>query len=114
MADIRLKRAAFEAPNGKKYELACTFNTLADLEESFGTVYAALTSVSVYKTVRVALASMLNDYNEEHKDPERFTPTQAGRLISPNAQQSTETCNMIVSLIVEAVKPAETEEETKN
>jgi len=100
---LRLKTENFTGANGKTYTLSCTFNTLADLEDAFGDIVKALTSKSIYKTARTALASMLNDYNEEHGDPERFTPASAGRLISPEAKICTETCRMILELIRDAV-----------
>lgn len=110
MEDIRLKRQPFDL-DGKHFELCATFNTLADIEEAFGSMGAFLRTRSVMKGCRVALASMMNDYAEAQGWPERYTPTQAGRLLPTTAKELTQTTADIMGLVRAAIVPANAEPE---
>ena len=112
MEDIRLKPKTFLL-DGKRFELCATFNTLADIEEAFGSLGAFLRTRSLMKGCRVALASMMNDYAEAQGWPERYTPTQAGRLLPTAADEVTQTAADILGLVREAILPAAAETETQ-
>lgn len=101
MSDLRLEEIPFEF-NGKTYLLRCNMNVLADVQELYGTIGAALTGDKPTRSVLEFLAAMLNDYADEQGWPERYTSREVGRKLSPGMLASAE----IMGLVTRAMRPA--------
>nr|DAT69243.1 MAG TPA: tail tube protein [Caudoviricetes sp.] len=100
--DIRLKTKTMEL-DGKTFELCCNFNVIADAEDLYGGLGALLRSGSSMNTVRTFLACMMNDYADSMGWEERYTPRQAGRLLSTNPQELRSQAADIMALVFSAV-----------
>lgn len=122
MEDIRLKTCRVEI-GGKTYELACTMNVLADIQEAHdGNLVGVLAdSTSSIGTALELIAVMANNYAEQQGWPERFTPRQIGALIPGTLFR--QTAEIVANLLAAAFpkqegdaaenKAAETPEETE-
>lgn len=118
--DIRLKTAPFEF-NGKKFELCCNMNVLADIQEEFdGRITDAFNSVGTTRTALKFLAAMCNDYADSQGWPERYTDRQIGREMAPTGANIREIAGLVSELVYSSIKAdvseqdADTEENEKN
>jgi hypothetical protein len=114
MKDIRLKKITKEL-DGKPFELCCNFNVLADIQEEYGSLPAALGSKAALKFAASVLAYMMNDYADTMGWEERYTPRQAGRFISPVASDMGAQVSEITNLVLASIMPLDDEkaEETE-
>ena len=98
MTDIRLKTRRLTV-GGKEYELACTMNVLADLQEAHGgnISEALLDSTHSINAALELVSIMVNNYAEIQGWPERYTPRQIGHLISGNVFR--EICDIVAELL---------------
>lgn len=101
--DIRLKTKPMEL-DGKEFVLCCNFNVIADAETLHGGLGALLRSRSTMNTARVFLSCMMNDYADSMGWEERYTPRQAGRLLSTNPQKLNEQVAEIMDLVFSAFR----------
>lgn len=101
--DIRLKTKTMEL-DGKEFKLCCNFNVLADVEALHGGLGTLLKSKSTMNTARVFLSCMMNDYADSMGWPERYTPRQAGRLLSTEPKKLNEQVSDIMNLVFDAVR----------
>ena len=102
MTDIRIREKPFEY-NGKTYMLRCNFNVLADMQAYHnGNLMSVLYSPDTLHVAKEFLAFMLNDYAQEMKWQERYTPSDLGRHLSPDPT----VVNGIVAILHEIVYPA--------
>ena len=103
MRDIRLEELPFEF-NGKTYLLRCNMNVLADVqEESGGTIGGVFSGDNPTKSVLLFVAVMMNDYAEEMGWPERYTPRDVGRKLTPGMLPVSE----IMGLVTRSIAPPE-------
>lgn len=99
--DIRLKTMPFEL-EGRKYDLRCNMNVLADVQEAFdGSIQKALSNRSPVKGVLAFLAAMCNDYADAQGWDVRYTARQLGRLLPPAALKSV--CADVMELVSSAL-----------
>lgn len=103
MSDLRLEEIPFEF-NGKTYMLRCNMNVLADVQELYGTIGAALTGDKPTRSVMEFITAMLNDYAEEQGWPERYTSREVGRKLSPAMLASAQ----VMGLVTRAMRSAKT------
>lgn len=107
MEEIRLKKEPFEI-NGKKYNLTCNMNVLADVQERFGgNLLEALSPRNRMKAALEFCAAMLNECADLNGWPERFTAKEVGRKIA--ADKPGEFVEKIFGLIYAAIAPEEPE-----
>ena len=83
MQDIRLKTVAYEF-GGETVELVCNMNVLADVEEAFGSIRAALSPGHNLRTAMTFLTAMLNEWEAVNGRPKRYTVESVGRLFPPD------------------------------
>lgn len=109
MQDIRLKTRRLNV-GGKEYELACTMNVLADLQEAHeGNISEALLdSTHSINSALELVAIMVNNYAEMQGWTEHYTPRQIGHLISGNVFR--EICDIVAELLTSSL--ASPDEET--
>ena len=112
MEDIRLKTEPFEF-DGKTYQLSCSMNVLADVQEAYGgKISNALSTKATLKSCLEFLAAMLNDYADTQAWPERFTAKQIGRALSPTRMQ--EVTDKVMPLVADTFSTEPKEEDGKN
>ena len=81
MADIRLKTDSLEL-DGEKWELRCSMNVLADVQEAFGgDLLEALNPAHTIRSALVVGAAMLNEAAALRGREDRFTPEELGRRL---------------------------------
>ena len=81
MADLRLKTDRLEL-DGEEWELRCTMNVLADVQEAFGgDLLEALNPAHTIRSALVCCAAMLNEAAALEEREERFTPEELGRRL---------------------------------
>lgn len=109
--DIRLKTVPFEF-RGKKYNLCCNNNVLADVQEwNGGTIKEALDGKRGLKSTLQFLAAMINDAADSAGEDLVVTPREVGRELTLN--QITDISATIRSLIISAVVVESEEGEEK-
>ena len=101
--DLRLAHLSIDL-DGKRWNLCCNFNVLADIEEMYGGLSPLLQSPSAMNTARIFLSCMMNDYAESMGWPERYTPRQAGRLLPTRASELNGVLEDIMNLVFSAVR----------
>ena len=102
--DLRLQHLCIDL-DGKRFDLCCNFNVLADVEEMHGGLGPLLRSPSALHSVRVFLSCMMNDYAERMGWQERYTPRQAGRLLPTQPKEMNAAVQNIMDLVFSAVRP---------
>ena len=81
MADIRLKTDSIEL-DGENWELRCSMNVLADVQEAFGgDLLEALNPAHTIRSAMVVCAAMLNEAAALRGREDRFTPAELGRKL---------------------------------
>ncbi len=107
--DIRLKTTPFDL-NGKRYELCCNMNVLADVQEAFGgDMDAVLSRRASVRSGLEFLSAMLNDYADSMGWPERYTARELGRMFS--AGNNRDIMPIVMDLVVSALTDPDPEDQ---
>ena len=107
MQDIRLKTVAYEF-GGETVELVCNMNVLADAEEAFGSLRAALDGGHSLRTALTFLTAMLNEWEDAHGRPKRHTVGSVGRQLPP--QRLNDLYEVVMPLVTASLSAEERDE----
>lgn len=112
--DIRIQELHFVF-EGRKYNLRCTMNVVADVQaQNGGDLMSALNDVSPFQSVLVWLAAMMNNYAEVMgwEDFAPYTARALGNKLTPNQVPLTDIMGLVrSSLFVQSEAEADQQSE---
>lgn len=102
MIDVRLPEVTLTI-DGKDYILRCNFNSIADVQEEYGSIPALMDERGSVRTALIWAAAMANDYADSMGWPERFTDRTLGRALGSIASKP-ELLSDILSIVAGALR----------
>lgn len=102
MISVRLKSETLTLKNGESFEICCSMAVLADIEEEFGSIDAALTSGASWRAAIKILTFMVNAAGAaKDSDFSKFTPEKLGALL-PDIR-AVDAFDLILELVMDAM-----------